>query len=220
MHHSNILQFRGCYKGGSHQLWLVMEYLENGCLSYIISGEKLTESEMSYVCQQVLLGLNYMHQLGRLHRDIKSENILISSDGRAVLADMGTATQITPQNPGRSTMIGTPYWMAPEVVLGESYNTKVDIWSLGIVVREMLEGEPPFANEPPLRALYLLTTQDPPPIKEPQNWSLDCLDFMDKCLQRDPVKRNSAEGLLQHPFVSKACKPEQFLERVHRAIRD
>jgi len=213
MQHDNILSLKDCYVVGK-QVWMVMEYLGIGSLAELIHFTSFGEAEIAYICKEVLNGLHYMHGIGRIHRDIKSENIMLSSCGKVVLVDMGTAAQLTAQNPGRTTVIGTPYWMAPELVLGNLYDYKVDVWSLGIVTREMMEGEPPFADQPPLRTLYLLTTQDPPPIKNPEKWTSDCIDFLDRCLQRKPESRYSSAQLLLHPFLEKACSKEHFLELV------
>jgi len=215
--HDNIMSLKACYIVGK-QVWMVMEYLGNGSLADLIHMATLNESEIAYVCKQVLQGMYYMHSIGRMHRDIKSENIMFSYCGKVVLVDMGTAAQLTAQNPQRTTVIGTPYWMAPELVLGNLYDYKVDVWALGIVIREMIEGEPPFSDQPPMRTLYLLTTQDPPPMKDPSKWSSACLDFLDKCLQRNPDARYTSEMLLQHPFLQQACSTVHFLALIHKSI--
>jgi len=215
MGHQNILSLKDCFIVDK-QIWMVLEYLCNGSLVDLIRNTKLQEPVIAYVCLEVLQGLKYMHSIGRIHRDIKSDNIMFSLNAKVVLVDMGTAAQITPQNPGRTTVIGTPYWMAPELVLGNLYDFKVDVWSLGIVIREMIEGEPPFSDQPPLRTLYLLTTQDPPPMKEPSLWSDLCKDFLSKCLQRNPDARFTSEKLLQHPFLEQACTPHQFLTVIQK----
>jgi len=218
MQHDNIMSMKECYLVVK-QLWMVMEYFGNGNLVELIQSTQMKEAEIAYVCIGVLEGLNYMHSIGKLHRDIKSENIMFSSLGKVVLVDMGTAAHLTAQNPQRTTVIGTPYWMAPELVLGNLYDIKVDIWSLGIVIREMIEGEPPFSDQPPLRTLYLLTTQDPPPIKEPSKWSSDCIDFVSRCLQRVPNDRYTSDQLLQHPFLKQACSAEHFLALIQQSRR-
>jgi len=127
-----------------------------------------------------------------------------------VLADFGNAAQLTCDKTHRKSVVGTPYWMAPELIQSLPYNAKVDVWSLGIMLREMAESEPPFAEFPPLKTLFLLTTQDIPPLKEPHKWSPEYKHFMEICLQRNVAKRPTVTELLQHQFLKKACSEEDF----------
>jgi len=126
--------------------------------------------------------------------------------GSLKLADFGYAAQLTQNQQKRNTVVGTPYWMAPEVIRGSSYGIKVDIWSLGIMLMEMAEGEPPYMEFPPLRALFLITTKGIPPLKEPTKWSNDFNDFFSKCTAKDPDRRPDAATLLKHPFMNRACE--------------
>jgi len=172
---------------------------------------------IAHVCLQTLDGLKYIHSLHRIHRDIKSDNILVGAKGEVKLADFGYAAQLTEQKSKRNTIVGTPYWMAPELIRGQEYGIKVDIWSLGIMAMEMAEGEPPYMDFPPLRALFLITTKGIPPLKETDKWSPEFQDFVAQCLEKDADKRSDANALLSHPFLKTACKPNEFVPLIEQA---
>jgi serine/threonine protein kinase len=185
-----------------------MEFMGSGCLTEVLEqfeyGVKMTESQIALTCLATLRGLAYIHSLHRIHRDIKSDNILIGIDGSVKLADFGYAAQLTQQKQKRNTIVGTPYWMAPELIRGQNYDQKVDLWSLGIMVMEMAEGEPPYMEFPPLRALFLITTKGIPDLKDPSKWSSEMRDFISKCLDKEPESRPDASELLKHPFLKRA----------------
>jgi hypothetical protein len=209
--HPNIIGFIEAYLK-DRELWVVMEYMDSGCLADILEQFELiqlTEEQIAYVCAQTLNALAYLHSKHRIHRDIKSDNILLGSKGEVKLADFGYATQLTAERQKRMTVVGTPYWMAPEVIRGNKYDTKIDIWSLGIMLMEMAEGDPPYMEQPPLRALFMITTKGIPPLKDAK-WSPELRDFLAKCLARDPSQRATAQELLQHPFLKKASSPDDF----------
>uniref|UniRef100_A0A1D5R0S6 non-specific serine/threonine protein kinase n=1 Tax=Macaca mulatta TaxID=9544 RepID=A0A1D5R0S6_MACMU len=184
---------------------LVMRENKNPNIVNYLDSHSANISQMLQ-CSRCLQALDFLHSNQVIHRDIKSDNILLGMDGSVKLTDFGFCAQITPEQSKRSTMVGTPYWMAPEVVTRKAYGPKVDIWSLGIMAIEMVEGEPPYLNENPLRALYLIATNGTPELQNPERLSAVFRDFLNRCLEMDVDRRGSAKELLQHPFL-KLAKP-------------
>eukprot|EP00947_MAST-08B_sp_MAST-8B-sp1_P005835 g5835.t1 len=197
-----IVRYHGSYlKDGD--LWIVMEYCGAGSVTDLMSicEMTLTEEHIKVVCCGALFGFEYLHSSHKIHRDVKAANILLTHDGRAKLADFGVSAQLNNTMSKRKTIIGTPFWMAPEVIQEWAYDGKADIWSLGITVIEMADGEPPHADIHPMRAIFMIPSKPPPTLKNPSQWSAQMNDFVAKCLIKDAAKRPDARTMLMHPFV-------------------
>jgi len=194
-HHPNIVNYINAFLW-KNQIWVVMEYCDAGTLKQLLEIE-LNEQHISVVVKQVLFGMNYLHQMHRIHRDIKSANILLNANGDVKVADLGLMVE----GDHVSGMAGSKYWTAPEMIKRHPYDTKVDIWSIGALCMEMAEGKPPYSNYKPLKALFYVATKGAPSLKKQDKWSDTFKDFLSQCFIMDPAKRPSAEELLKHPFV-------------------
>jgi len=199
-----IVHYYGSYIKG-HQIWIILEFCDGGSLFELIKilPRNLNEEEIASLIYMILKGLVFLHENKKIHRDIKTENILLTHKGIAKLADFGVSTQLMHSFSKKITKIGTPFYMSPEVILQNKYDYKCDIWSLGITTIEMAEGEPPFAKVKGYWVLKKIITHPPKGLKNKEKWSNEFNNFVEKCLIYDPEKRPSAKELLQHPFILK-----------------
>jgi p21-activated kinase 1 len=192
-----------------------MEYIDGGALTDIVTLCDCCEEHIAYVLRGVLKALSVIHRANLIHRDIKSDNVLITKSGGVKLSDFGFTAQLGTSKEKRKTACGTPYWMAPEVIQSLPYGKEVDIWSLGIMGLELAEGAPPYLSEPPAKALYMIVVDGVPGLSKKSDWSREFNTFISSCLEKDASKRPTADQLLEHPFLKKACTPQEMAE-LHR----
>ena len=204
-----VVRFYGCMHKG-RTLWIAMELCDGSVSDVLrVTAEALREDEVAVVCAAVVRGLAYLHEQQHiLHRDIKAGNILLSSQGAGgiKLCDLGVSASVA-NHTKRSTVIGTPLWMSPELIESGSYGTPTDVWSLGITALEMAERRPPHSDvSPTIRALFLITSSPPPTLAEPHKWSEECADFVAQCVVKEPALRPPATALEPHPFVQRGLR--------------
>uniref|UniRef100_A0A7S2ZW78 Protein kinase domain-containing protein n=1 Tax=Rhodosorus marinus TaxID=101924 RepID=A0A7S2ZW78_9RHOD len=215
--HENLIKCYETYRWNK-KLWISMEFMEGGAVTDILlllqrRRTRFYEEHIAYIVRESLKGLQFMHNMRRLHRDIKSDNILLGMGGEVKLSDFGFCCELSSDGDKRMSKVGTPYWMAPELVKCMAYDYKVDIWSIGIFAYECAEWEPPLYGEKAVRAMYLITTSEPPRLPAGR-WSAEFNDFLAHCLQKNPRRRATASALLAHPFLKKACSQEDMADIV------
>lgn len=223
LQHSNIVQCFGAYTYESH-VWIVMEAMDVGCLTTVLDFLRerrflLSESHIAYVLREALTGLWSMHSRRCMHRDIKSDNILVASDGTVKLGDFEYSAVLTEESPKRRTVVGTAWWMAPETVRNSYYDYGADVWSIGILAIECAEWVPPLFGMESDKAMEVIrsgvTHQG---FRRPDMWSVSFADFVRGCLTRDRDLRYTVPELLMHPFLEKACSKHQ-IANVFRAVK-
>ncbi|KAG8962832.1 putative protein serine/threonine kinase [Tulasnella sp. 408] len=213
-----VTKYHGSFLKGSN-LWIVMEYCAGGSCSDLMKAGVFREEYIAIIIKELLKGLEYLHQEGKLHRDIKAANILLSGDGSVKLADFGVSGQLSGTlSAKKNTFVGTPYWMSPEVIKQSGYDHKADIWSLGITAIELAKGEPPYAELHPMKVLFLIP-KNPPPTLEGPEFSKLFKDFVACCLRRDPRERPTARDLLRHKWILKAKRTNYLTELLERQER-
>ncbi|KAJ2999579.1 Protein kinase [Globomyces sp. JEL0801] len=216
--HPNIVNYRDSFLVRG-DLWVVMELMEGGALTDIIETFRLDESQIATICLETLKGLHHLHQRRIIHRDIKSDNVLLDKQGNVKLTDFGFCAKLSVEKSKRATMVGTPYWMAPEVVKQKEYGEKIDVWSLGIMVIEMIDGEPPYMDQEPLKALYTIATNGTPTVKNQENLSMTMYKFLMRCVEVNVDRRASTGMLLQDDFLKGAAPLWSLRKLVEGATR-
>ncbi|XP_053093428.1 myosin-IIIa-like [Pangasianodon hypophthalmus] len=225
--HPNVVKFYGMFykkdpKNGD-QLWLVLELCNGGSVTDLAKGmlkrgERMDEAIIAYILHGALMGLHHLHENKTIHRDIKGNNILLTTQGGIKLVDFGVSAQLTNTRLRRNTSVGTPFWMAPEVIaceqqLDSTYDARCDVWSLGITAVELGDGDPPLADLHPMRALFKIPRNPPPSLQQPEIWSDQFNDFICKCLIKDFELRPNVQDLLQHAFIKQITGQEETLQK-------
>lgn len=215
-----IARYFGHYiSSADRKLWIVMELCEGGSVNDMmkILRRPLEEDAASCIMRDSLKGLAYLHSQNKIHRDMKSGNVLLNQQGHAKLADFGVSGQLSENVSKRNTVIGTPFWMAPEVIEEVGHDTKCDVWSLGITAIEITEGKPPYGSFHPMRAIFMIPTRPPPTLQQPDDWSPEYSQWIARCLVKKPDERANCEELLEHPWIQKSSKHSVVVELLDEA---
>ncbi|ERE65360.1 nik-related protein kinase [Cricetulus griseus] len=228
--HKNIVSFYGAFfklspPGHRHQLWMVMELCAAGSVTDVVRmtrNQSLKEDWIAYICREVLQGLAHLHAHQVIHRDIKGQNVLLTHNAEVKLVDFGVSAQVSRTNGRRNSFIGTPYWMAPEVIgcdedPSRSYDYRSDVWSVGITAIEMAEGAPPLCNLQPLEALFVILRESAPTVKS-SGWSRKFHNFMEKCMIKNFLFRPTSGNMLHHPFVENIRNEQHIVESLTKHL--
>ncbi|KAM3528089.1 hypothetical protein MY4038_006047 [Beauveria bassiana] len=212
--HKNVINFLDAFLVNENRmLWVVMDYMDGGALIDVIDNNStISERHIATLCRETCRGLQHLHSKQIVHRDIKSDNVLIDSRGNVKITDFGYCAKLTARRSKRATLVGTTYWMAPEVVKQKRYGYKVDVWSLGIMAIEMAEAEPPYMDMEPMRALYLIATGVTPPLRAPHKHGALLKQFLATCLVVDASRRATSTALLNHEFLRSGGDTGELVE--------
>lgn len=230
--HRNLPKFVGIFlKRGSvieeDQLWFIMELCTGGSVTDLVQGlrcrgSRLSDQQIAYILRETVQALIYLHENHCMHRDVKGHNILLTEEANVKLVDFGVSSHLAATMARRNTSVGTPYWMAPEVIaceqqLDQSYDSRCDVWSIGITAIELAEGDPPLCELHPMRALFQIPRNPPPNLSNPEQFSPLLVDFISECLVKDLEQRPFSKELVHHPFLKGVTG---FAEKVKKELRD